>query len=452
MSTARLLIASLVLAGLGGAIWWSNKQEAAKEGQPDPKAAPKILTLTEADITRMELEHRGEPATVVVKDDGGKWSITAPSALPADQPSIHSVATGIANLTSDHIVDENAKDLAGYGLEPPLLAVQVTMKDGKVHRLRIGDETPDKSGTYASVDGSARLYSMSPFSKAVFDKRARDLREKHLLGFAADKLTRVELNVAGKPPLEFGRSGESLWQMLKPRPLRADASQVEELVRLLHDAEMDVAIDDKDAATGFNSGKPVATAKVTGAEGVLTLEVRQAGMNYFAKSSTVPGLFKVNSDVGKGVTKTLEDFENKKLFDFAFDEVSKVEYKSKSELKPFEKNGTDWISNGRTMDSVSVQNLIDKLRDLSATSLDTAAMKMPEIEISVVSKAGVRTEKVSIAPQRDDFLARREGEPSVYRISGSTIGGLRDAAAGVQEAAPPAAAGKGKAAEKAKAK
>ena len=88
MKVARLLIAALVLAGLGGVVWWSNKSEAAKATKADPKAAPKILELKDADIKQIEIVHHEGETTVVKKDASGKWSITAPQALAADQTEL----------------------------------------------------------------------------------------------------------------------------------------------------------------------------------------------------------------------------------------------------------------------------------------------------------------------------------------------------------------------------
>lgn len=433
MNTMRLMVAALVLACLGGLVWWSNKQEAAKAGAPDPKAAPKILTLTEADITGLEIEHRGEPATVLTKDAAGKWSISAPQALAADPGAISGVTAAASSLASDHVVDENATNLSSYGLEPPAISLKLTTKDGMAHRLRVGDETPDRSGAYVVLDGDPRLFTVASFTKTSFDKRAKDLREKHLLVFDTDKLSRVELNVAGKTPIEFGRSGDMQWQLLKPRPLRADGFQVEDLVRKLRDAEMDVNADEKQAASGYAAGRPVATVRVTGAEGALTLEVRQNASDYFARSSSTPGAYKVTADLGMGLNKSLEDFQNKKVFDFGFDDPTRIEFNT----RVIEKSGDNWTSDGKTMDSISVQNLIDKLRDMSAESVTSGAFGLPEISLTVVSKAGERTEKVQIAPQGAKFVARRENEPSLYPLDASIITGLREAIAGVREPAPP---------------
>ena len=39
--------------------------------------------------------------------------------------------------------------------------------------------------------------------------------------------------------MEFGRNAQNEWQIVKPKPQRADNGQVEELVRKLGDARMD---------------------------------------------------------------------------------------------------------------------------------------------------------------------------------------------------------------------
>ena len=208
------------------------------------------------------------------------------------------------------------------------------MADGKTHVLRIGEDTPTEGNAYAMLDGDKRLFTIASSSKMALDKQSKDLREKHLLTFDQDKLSRVELEVAGKPPLEFGRAGTD-WQILKPKPMRADAFQVDELVRKLKDAAMvtdkDTETDPKAAAAAFAGGQKIATAKITGAEGTLTFEVRKAKSgtadDYYAKSSTMDGAYKVAKEIGDGLNKSLEDFRNKKVFDFGFSDPTRIEIK-----------------------------------------------------------------------------------------------------------------------------
>ena len=128
------------------------------------------------------------------------------------------------------------------------------MADGKTHVLRIGEDTPTEGDAYAMLDGDKRLFTIASTSKTALDKQSKDLREKHLLTFDQDKLSRVELEPAGKPALEFGRAGTD-WQILKPKPMRADGFQVDELVRKLKDAAMDTDTDPKAAAAAFAAAR-----------------------------------------------------------------------------------------------------------------------------------------------------------------------------------------------------
>lgn len=423
----RLLIATVVLAALTGVIWWT---ETHSTPEVDPKAALKIVDLKDADITSLEITPKGEPAAVVVRDGSGKWSITAPSALPGDQAVIGTLVSSLATLTADRVVDQNLTDRASYGLDPANISIQAKTKDGKTLHLRIGENTADGTGLYASLDGDKRLFALPAFAKDTYAKHAADLRDKHLLSVEADKVSRVELAVAGKPPIEFTRVNDTQWQISRPRPMRADTLQVDALVSLVKDAQMDISMDEKAASTAFATSTPLATVRVTQPGGVQTLEIRKSGTDAFARSTL--GIFKGTPNLGPGVDKSLDDFQNKKLFDFGFEDPTKVTYKSKDEDKTFEKSGMDWLMNARAMDSVSVQNMIDKVRDLSATSINDGSIGKAEIELSVVSKKG--TEKVLIAPSGQDFVAQRDKEPGVYRIAGTAIAELRQGFSNVQQA------------------
>ena len=123
------------------------------------------------------------------------------------------------------------------------------------------------------------------------------------------------------------------------------------LVSLVKDAQMDASMKASIAASGFASAKPLATVRVTTPAGVQTLEVRKLETEYYARSAV--GTFKATPNLGPGVDKSLDDLQNKKLFDFGFDDPTKLTFKSKDDDKTFEKSGMDWLMNGRTMDSAT---------------------------------------------------------------------------------------------------
>jgi len=72
--------------------------------------------------------------------------------------------------------------------------------------------------------------SRSPATtRAASTKSANDLRDKRLLTLDFDKLSQLEL-ATKKQDIQFGRNKQE-WQIVKPKPARADNFQVEEIVR-----------------------------------------------------------------------------------------------------------------------------------------------------------------------------------------------------------------------------
>src|ERR1039457_374827 len=309
MKPKGLLIAVVLLAVLGGLTWWSNKRQADKAKSP-ADAAVKLLSIPDDQFQEIKIQKvTGE--VLDLKRESGKWRMIAPLELPADQDAAGSMMSALADLNADKVVEEKAVDLKQYGLDRPTLDVQIVRKDGKSNHLLLGDDTLNGSGAYAKLANDAKVVTVGSFTKTSLDKRPDDLRDKRLLTFDSEKLSRVELTAKG-PAIEFGKNGQNEWQIVKPRPSRADGSAVDGLVAKLKDAKMDLS--EAEAAKKFVAAGRVATVTVTDAGGTQTIEVRRdKDKNVFAKSSAVEGLYKVNGDLADALEKSVDDFRNKKL-------------------------------------------------------------------------------------------------------------------------------------------
>ena len=223
--------------------------------------------------------------------------------------------------------------------------------------------------------------------------------------------------------------------------MRADSWQVEELIRKLKDAKMDTAVSDADAgkaAAAFASGTPVAVARVTDASGTQQIDLRKdKDKNYYAKSSVVDGVHKVTSELGDGLDKSPDEFRSKKLFDFGFNDPTKVEVRDGARSTAYQKSGDKWMAGSKQMDSGSLQGLIDKLRDLSSIKFLESGFTTPIFEATVTAKDGKLTEKVQISKAGNNYYARRENEPSIYELDGKVVEELQKAAADVKEYTAP---------------
>ena len=433
MKPKGLLIAVVLLAVLAGAIWWSNKKQAATPAKSATDTTSKLLTIPSDQFQEIRIKKPAETQDLKLAD--GKWGIVQPKPLRADQDTVTSMVTSLGALTADKTIEDNATDLKQYGLDQPTLDITVTKKDGKTAEVLVGDATPTNSGNYAKLLDSPKVYTIASYVKSGLDKTTNELRDKRMLTFDSDKLTRVVLN--GKSgPIEFGKNAQNEWQILKPAPYRADATQVDGLVSKLKDAKMDPAITDDDAkkaAAAYASGPRIAAVTVSDSSGDQTLEIHQdKDKNYYGKSTVVDGIFKLPADTGDALNKTLEDFRNKKLFDFGFSDPTKLEVKGVT----YTKSGDKWMSGAKTMDNASVQSLIDKLRDLTAGKFADKAAGDQVFETTVTSNDGKKVEKVTIRKQGTDYFAQREGEPSIYQLDAKGVDDLQAAASAVKEAAP----------------
>jgi hypothetical protein len=437
MKLTGLVIATACLAALIGLLYWSNRHPASTDtANASTPPAPKILSVNESDLSKVNLRKNNADQLALARNGSGAWEILAPTPMTADQRAVDSMLGTFSSLTSERLVDDKATDLSSYGLANPALEVDLTEKSNKTQKLLIGADTPAGSSSYAMLAGDPRVFTIASYTKSSIDKTANDVRDKRLITLDPDKVSRLEV-ISNKQDLEFGRNKDD-WQILKPKPLRADSTQVGDLVTKLTSARMDTSTSNQDAkkaASAFTSGKAVATAKVTSDSGTQQLDIRKNKDDYYAKSSVVTGVYKVTSDVGQGLDKKLDDFRNKKLFDFGFDDPNKVEIRDGSKIYFLSHKADDWLdANGKKLDSSSVQPLLGDVRALLASKFVDSGFTSPLIEMTVTSNDGKRIEKVAIAKAGNDYVARREGDSSLYQLDGKAIADLQKAAADLKPA------------------
>jgi len=429
MKSYRLLIAAAVLAALFGFLYWSNRHPPGEKTSTDTtptEPAPKILTLNEGDINKVELKRKTGDLIVLAKDSNGSWQITAPKTLKVDQPAVSGLLSTLSSLSSERLVEEKAARFDQYGLSSPALEVDITDKNNAIHKLLIGDQTPTGNGAYARVDGDPRVFTIASYTKTGVDKSLNDLRDKRLITAEADKISRIELTVK-QQVIEFGRDKEQ-WQILKPGTLRADGATVDDLVSKLTGATMDVAgeKDESKVAASFASGTVVATAKVTTDAGVQQLEVRKNKENYYAKSSVVDGIYQVPVDLGQGLDKKLDDFLNRKVFDFDSNDPAKIEIHDGTKAYFLTKGGEDWFSaDGKKLNHQAVMALVDDLRDLTASEFVDSGFGTTAMEITITSSDSKRVEKVTLSKGSKAPLAKRANEGTLYQLDPQAIENLQ---------------------------
>jgi hypothetical protein len=418
-----LIAATGVLVILGGYAWWANKHPASDTSATP--AAPKILSLTADQITAVHIAKTGAEPLDLSKASG-KWQIEGAKPLAADQDAVSGLLNTVTPLTSDRLMEDHPQGLQSYGLDKPTLEVDVTTKDGKTQKLLFGSDTPSGSDVYAKLDSDSKVYTVYSTSKAAFDKSVNDLRDKRLLTLNSDKITSVTLAAKG-PAVEFSKNSSGDWQITKPRPLRADGGAVDDLVAKLKDAKMDLSA--TPTAADFAGATKLGIATFVDDRGPETIEIHKAKDNtIYAKSTAVDGIYKTAADVGTAIDKSADDFRSKKLFDFGFTDPSKVDLGGKL----YEKTGDKWFTGQQQIDSASIQNAVDKLRDLAATKFGDKISGTPALALAVTWGEKNKVDKVTIDKNASGYIGARDGDDTAYIIDSKAFDDLQQAIAGIK--------------------
>src|SRR5205085_10549589 len=114
-----------------------------------------------------------------------------------------------------------------------------------------------------------------------------------------------------------------------------------------------------------------------------TLDIyKDKDKSYYAKSSVVAGgFYKVAGEIGDSIGKSVDDFRNKKLFDFGFNDPTKLEINGTA----YQKAGDKWTVGGVQFEAGSIQSVIDKLRDLAATKFSDKFAGTTTLTVPVTS-------------------------------------------------------------------
>jgi hypothetical protein len=443
MKMRQLLVATVVLAALAATLYWSNHRKPANDSvSASPSAAnAKVISLTQDDITKLEVKKKDGDDVVLNRAATSNWKITSPKPLVADQESVSSILYNLSPMDGATLIDDKAADLKQFGLAKPEAQISATGKDGKTHTILVGDETPTGDAAYVMVSGESKVYSVPKNTKTNLDKGLKDLRDKRLMPVDFDKLTSVEINGA-KLHLTFA-SDDGQWTVRSPANLRGDTSKMETIIEKLRTSTMDPSAPDADvkkAASLFASGSTIAAIKATDASGSQELQIRKTSGGYYAKTTAMDGVYKVPDELGDAVNKDAEDFREKRVFDFAEMDPDKVELHDGSKAYFLTRNGEDWWSgDGKKMDPLSAQEFLRSIRTLTATKFATTGFSSAALSLVVTSKDGKRVEKVDISKSGSDYLAKSADGPSLFVLDSKAIDDLQKAAAGLKAAeAPPA--------------
>jgi hypothetical protein len=302
---------------------------------------------------------------------------------------------------------------------------------GKDHTLLLGAKTPTGSDMYARVPDKPRVFLVSSYLDATFNKSAFDLRDKTILKIDRDKVGRVEI-AAGDRTVTLDKQGAD-WRVTTPFDARADFSAVEGILGRLNSTPMkSIAASD---ATGkalkeYGLDKPSATIRVTSGSAQAGLAIgKSAGEGVvYARDVSRPLVFTIDSSLADELKKPADEFRIKDLFDARAFNTTRVEVTRQGVTLAFEKDKENWkqvTPSAKAADTAKVEALLTALTNTRATGFEPKAaatgLDAPELTATLKFDEGKQTEKVAFGKKGSDAFARRDGDTAAAKIDASTL-------------------------------
>jgi hypothetical protein len=380
MQRGRNLLLLLVLGlGLGAYVYFvemkreptsatadgsgGSGSESRKKVFGDGLDAAKIeeLRLTSSSGERTTLKKSGGGAAAATAA-GGTWQIVEPIQSSVDETEVTSVTSNLATLESTRVVEENAKDLAKYGLAEP--KVEVAFKaagDKDYRRLFVGGKTPTGGDLYAKLANDAKVLLIPAYLESSLDRSTFQMRDKSILKFERDQVSAIEV-ASGPMSMTFTKQGDT-WALTHPYRARTDSTAIDGLLGRIGSGQMKslaaqeatpadlhkyglvkptaiVTLISPSGRTGLMVGTPSPTSgagATPAAPGTPPGSSEPTGEGVYAKDASRPIVFTVDKTLADDLKKGPADYRLKDIFDFREFSGTKMEVTRGGATVTFEK-------------------------------------------------------------------------------------------------------------------
>ena len=427
-SFLALLIVGLAVAGL---VYWDSRRDPAADGE----ARDRVFAVEADKIEEVTLtSDKGERTTL--RRAGEAWQIVAPVQAAADAAETSGLATNIANLEIQRVIEEEASDLAQFGLESPRMTVAFKA-GGEERQLLLGSKTPPGSDMYARLGDSRRVFLVPSYLESTFNRSPFELRDKTALKVEADKVDTIEI-VRPKGTIQLVKA-DGEWRIAQPMAAPADFNAVTTLLGRLTAAQMK-SIEPPGELKQYGLDRPAVIVRAGSGSARATLLVGKAAADpasVYAKDEARPEVFTIDATLVEDFTRDAAEYRQKDLFEARVFNTTRVEATRAGVTTAWEKTrvkGADgkeeekWrrvAPDSADVEGAKVDALISAASSARAEGFvaDTAKTGLASPELTLVLKFddGKREDRVVFARQGDAVYAQRAGTPGAATIDAASL-------------------------------
>jgi hypothetical protein len=418
----RIGILFLLVAALGAYIYWVEVPKAREEA-----TKAKLVSVPSEDVTAVTLVFPDRE--LALRREDGSWRLVKPIEAPADDTAVKSLLGALTGAQIQRSLDELPADLATFGLDKPDPLIRLATAKGDQPPIAVGRNAAVGGKTYVRVGDESKVLLVPSSIKFALDKQPKDLRDKQLLTFKDEDVTRVDIAPAGKPPVTLVRKEKEAW-LLEPGGQPTDITEVRSYLSSLRSARaLDFPEDPKD--TGLDEPRLTVTVELGAAPKQALLIGADTGegsqKQVFAKRADQPTVVTLGDWSFRTLDKDAWQFRDKTVLGFSDDRVGRIVLERKEGPGATLVHGQPggWTVEGEKQSKGgAIQRFVDDLRELKgssiaaepATDLKRFGLDAPDIRLTVIDREQKPLGTVLLTKHDGKYYAVREGGPTVFEV------------------------------------
>ncbi len=357
----------IVCLAFGSYIYFYEIRGSA-EREKAKQAENQVWQLEDKNIQQIEFAASGQQRIAAVRKSEKEWTLMAPRQLDADSDELNRIASSATNIRRENVIEQNAADLAKFGLDPPQSSLKLKTKDGKEYAIDFGNTNPTGSSAYAVIQSKRDVFLVSSSAADTFKKKLDDLRNHSPLSFDQPEVQSLSIR-SPKGNLKLIKDNNDRWWFEETEHRAADAPEVRGMLNALSLGKIkeffnrnpedyeNLGLDRPfiDVRLTYGKNKAIKHLMIGSEKSSLREKAAKSAKKernvetfsspeiYLAKDESRPDLFFVDKDLVDKLLKSPNDIREKALASFQRWDVDFIALTNSKGSFNFTKSGGEWF-------------------------------------------------------------------------------------------------------------
>jgi hypothetical protein len=434
------LVLLIIVLALGAYVYFyeikgGEQREKAKESENQ------VWKIEDKNVQQIDLISAGEHITALRK--GEKWILTVPRQLDADSDELSRLAGSASSIRRESVVEQNATELAKFGLAPAQSGLKLKTKDGKEYGIDFGSNNPSGNFAYAAIPGQKVVFLVPTFTVEAFKKKLDDLRDHSVLSFQQPEAQSLSIK-SSKGEIDLIKDSNDRWWFKGSEKRAADSPQVRGMLNALSLGKIKEFFNDNpDDYADLGFGKPILDVSLTYGKdraikhlviGAEKSKLRKKASKdatdklteatpeiYLAKGDSRPDLFFVEKDVVGKLLVPPDALRDKSLTAIQRWDVDSIILTNTKGSFSFAKTGGDWslAASKKKAKWDVVSGILDAMEKPvkgwidNPSSIQSYGLDMPKIHIILKQGANILTDCSFGKAAKNGIYAQVKGDSTV---------------------------------------